>query len=206
MVRTPTTKELGAILVGHGIVDFISGGKLSLIERNAVWKVLKTLTTRVAPAAARVTGSTALRAAGTVARVGGMIAMRHPYVAAGAVVYVAVKNREQIADLIREGYDVVSDELAQHPMGFRRPSVVPPMFMPGSILRKKAPTSFNKAVKKGMSIVKGSTSYGKKGTINNAKKAFAAVTKVASAASKKKKTPKSGITRKIFVGIKGLFK
>ena len=67
-------------------------------------------------------------------------------------------------------------------------------------------TAFNSAVKKGMSIVKGSTSYGKKGTINNAKKAFAAVTKVASAASKKKKTPKKGITRKIYMGIKGLFK
>ena len=67
-------------------------------------------------------------------------------------------------------------------------------------------TSFNKAVKKGMSIVKGSTSYGKKGTINNAKKAFAAVTKVASAASKKRKMAKKGISRKIYMGIKGLFK
>jgi len=57
-----------------------------------------------------------------------------------------------------------------------------------------------------MFIVKQSTSYGKKGTINNAKKAFAAVTKVASAASKKKKTPKSGITRKIYLGVKGLFR
>ena len=57
-----------------------------------------------------------------------------------------------------------------------------------------------------MKIVKASTSYGKKGTINNAKKAFSAVTKVASAASKKKKTPKSGITRKIYLGVKGLFK
>jgi hypothetical protein len=206
MVRAPTTKELGAILVGHGIVDFVSGGKLSLVERNAIWKVLKTLTTRVAPVAARATGSTALRAAGTVARVGGMIAMRHPYVAAGAVIYVAAKNRDEISDLLRDGYDIVSDELAQHPMGFKTPSMVPPMFMPAALLRKKSPTTFNKAVKKGMSIVKGSTSYGKKGTINNAKKAFSAVTKAASAASKKKKAPKSGITRKIFLGVKGLFK
>jgi hypothetical protein len=57
-----------------------------------------------------------------------------------------------------------------------------------------------------MSIVKQSSSYGKKGTINNAKKAFSAVTKVASAASKKKKAPKTGITRKIYLGVKGLFK
>jgi len=76
----------------------------------------------------------------------------------------------------------------------------------GKALRKKATTPFNKAVSKGMKIVKGSTSYGKKGTINNAKKAFSAVTKVASAASKKKKAPKTGITRKIYLGVKGLFK
>jgi len=67
-------------------------------------------------------------------------------------------------------------------------------------------TDFNKAIKKGMSIVKGSTSYGKKGTINNAKKAFSAVTKAASAARKKKKAPKTGIARKIYLGIKGILK
>ena len=71
---------------------------------------------------------------------------------------------------------------------------------------KKTQTKFNKAVSKGMSIVKQSTSYGPKGKINNAKKAFSAVTKVASAASKKKKAPKKGITRKIYLGVMGLFK
>ena len=76
----------------------------------------------------------------------------------------------------------------------------------GQKLRKKTTTPFNKAIQKGMSIVKQSTSYGKKGLISNPKKAFSAVTKVASAASKKKKVPKSGITRKIYLGVKGLFK
>jgi len=71
---------------------------------------------------------------------------------------------------------------------------------------KRTKSNFNKAVSKGMSIVKQSTSYGKKGIINAPKKAFAAVVKVASAASKKKKAPKSGITRKIYLGVKGLFK
>ena len=62
---------------------------------------------------------------------------------------------------------------------------------------KKVRSKFNAAVKKGMEIVKGSTSYGKKGTINNAKKAFSAVTKAASAVNKGRKAPKSGIRRKL---------
>ena len=48
-----------------------------------------------------------------------------------------------------------------------------------------------------MKILKDSTSYGKKGTINNAKKAFTAVTKAASAVNKDRKAPKSGIRKKL---------
>lgn len=62
--------------------------------------------------------------------------------------------------------------------------------------RKKAMSKFNRAVKKGMAIVKASTSYGKKGTISNSKKAFSAVTKAVSKVNKAqkagKKKPKSG--------------
>jgi len=60
------------------------------------------------------------------------------------------------------------------------------------IRRKKRMNKFNQAVKKGMAIVKASTSYGKKGIINNPKRAFAAVTKMVSKAKKGQKKPKSG--------------
>jgi hypothetical protein len=63
--------------------------------------------------------------------------------------------------------------------------------------RKKAMTKFNKAVKEGMKIVRSSTSYGKKGTISNSKKAFAAVTKSVSKARKGGKLPKKGVMRKV---------
>jgi hypothetical protein len=194
-------RDLEIIAVALGGLDFYLEGALTApVSRafKAAFAKAKPAVARGAMAGARAVGSTAVRGVGTVAAVGRTIAMRHPYIAAGAVIYVAAKNREQIADLIREGYDVVEDRLPS----FERPdiSVIP------SIIRKKPMTAFNKSVKKGMSIVKQSTSYGKKGTINNAKKAFAAVTKVASAASKKKKAPKKGITRKIYLGIKGLFK
>jgi hypothetical protein len=63
--------------------------------------------------------------------------------------------------------------------------------------RKKAMTKFNKAVKEGMKIVKSSSSYGKKGTISNGKKAFSAVTKAVSKARKGAKLPKKGVLRSV---------
>lgn len=63
-------------------------------------------------------------------------------------------------------------------------------------VRKKL-SKYNKAVKAGMSTVRASTSYGKKGTIKNSKKAFAAVNKVASKVNRGKKVSARGITGKI---------
>ena len=72
------------------------------------------------------------------------------------------------------------------------------------VFKKKAPSAFNKAISQGMRAVKKSTSYGKRGVIKPAKKAFALVTKLASAKKKKKKAPKSGIRRRIWNAMKGL--
>ena len=60
--------------------------------------------------------------------------------------------------------------------------------------RKKRRTKFNQAVSTGMKAVKNSASYGKKGTINNAKKAFGAVNKVASKLNKGQKVSPKGPT------------
>ena len=60
--------------------------------------------------------------------------------------------------------------------------------------RKKRRTQFNKAVSEGMKAVKKSASYGKKGTINNARKAFTQVTKVASKLNKGQKVGTKGPT------------
>jgi len=72
------------------------------------------------------------------------------------------------------------------------------------IIRKRVASKFNKAVSKGMKTIKSSTSYGKRGVIKPAKKAFALVTKLASAKKRKKKAPKSGIRRRIWNAMKGL--
>jgi len=68
------------------------------------------------------------------------------------------------------------------------------------VTRRKASkklTKYNQAVKAGMKAVRNSTSYGKKGSINNAKKAFAQVNKVASKVKRGGKVSAKGITGKI---------
>ena len=64
----------------------------------------------------------------------------------------------------------------------------------GKKARKKTVSKFNRAVKSGMAAVRKSKSYGKPGTINNAKKAFSAVTKVASKVNRGKKVAVKGVT------------
>jgi len=194
-------RDLAVIAGLAGTADFLAEGRFTAPLARA----LKTVIRRGGPTAARFTGSTALRAAGTVASVGKTIALRHPVLTAGAVVYYTYQNRDELANLVEQGYDIIQEGIGLLP-GAREAAMPNPVLDIILPRRKKRMTDFNKAVKKGMSIVKGSTSYGKKGTINNAKKAFSAVTKVASAASKKKKAPKKGIARKIYLGIKGLFK
>lgn len=76
----------------------------------------------------------------------------------------------------------------------------------GKRVRKRVKSKFNKAVSAGMKTVKASTSYGKKGKISNAKRAFSAVTKTASKINKGGKVAKSGITRKIGLAVKRILK
>jgi len=144
-----------------------------------------------------------------------MVAMRHPYVAGAAVLYVAITEREKIRTLLEQGYDVVEpvvDPVLQLTAPgrqelFETMQPRPAPFIPGVIEQfrpKRKPSAFNKAVSQGMRVVKKSTSYGKKGTIKPAKKAFSVVVKLASAKKKKKKAPKSGIRRRIWNAMQGL--
>jgi len=216
-----TKRDLAIIGGIAGVADFLAEGRLSAPLARALKKAAVAAGKRAvftAPAAARVTAATLPRIGVTALRVGKTIALRHPILTAGAIAYYTIKNRDEIEDIIREGYEVVQDinapmaarrrDFASDPIGFTqdifedRPLIRPlgapiPGMKP---VRRK--TKFNKAVSAGMKAVKASTSYGKKGTINNAKKAFTAVTKTASRINKGAKVAKSGITRKIGLAVK----
>ena len=194
-------RDLEALAVGFGIADFFAEGKLSAPIGRATKAALR----KAAPAIARGIVRYGPAAVSTAARVTptGLVAST-----AGVL---AIQNREKIADLAAQGYQVVAPaaqgiaERALDPESFR-PMGEPRDLLPlgGPIKRptKKRLSKFNQSIKKGMEVIKQSTSYGKKGTINNAKKAFTAVTKTASKINKGGKVAKSGIKRKIGLAIK----
>ena len=215
MARTPSQKEIAAFIVGHGIVDFVSGGKLSLVERNAIWKSLKKLGPPAARAAPRI-GMTALQ-------VGKQVALRHPVLTGGAIVYYTYKNREEIADLLGQGYDVIQDinapmaerrrEFASDPVGFTqdifkdRPLIRPLGTPTFGEKPKRRKSTYNLAVSKGIKALKKSTSYGKRGVLNTPKKAFGFVARTVSKLRRGKKVSSkgaSGVVKRSVPGIKSI--
>ena len=186
------------MLIAHGIVDFVSGGKLAKYESRALWSILK----KLGPATARAVPSATTRLAGTAVGATRFVVMRHPYVAAAVVTYEVVKHREQIAQLAREGWEVIEQTGAAMAPGIREefgrfitegprpsPSRVPPGF-----LRKKRPSKFNKAISAGMKAVKRSKFLGKPGKFTNSKTAFSRVTKTVARLRKGAKVARKGVT------------
>ena len=192
-----TERDLTIVAGLAGAADFYTEGKFSA----PVARALKKAFGRAAPVAARGAASFVPRALGT-AR---FVAMRHPYIAAAVITYEVVKNREQIAQLAQEGWQIIQPAVEPVSQFLQEEIFTPEAAVRarevgtiGSPFRARRPSSFNKAVSAGMRVVKKSTSYGKKGTISPAKKAFSVVVKLASAKLKKKKAPKSGIRRRIW--------
>jgi len=212
-------RDLEIIAVALGGIDFYLEGALTKpVSRafKAAFAKARPVATRGAMAGARAIGATAVRGVGTAAILGKQIALRHPVLTAGAVVYYTYKNRDEIADLIEQGYEVLQPKVQQfgdiiqqeqQRLFTEGPRPSPGRMPPGFLTkRRKVKSKFNLAVSKGMKVVKASTSYGKKGSITNAKKAFSVVTKTASRINKGAKVAKSGITRKIGLAIRSILK
>jgi hypothetical protein len=187
-------------------VDVVTGGALNKMTKRALLGTARLLVP--------VAGRAALSVGGTGLGVGSLV-MRNPYILGAAAIYVGYHERERIKQLLDQGYDIIEERLPtpSPPSPGPIPGVEEiitgsrvPQFMarPGKPRAPRRRSSFNKAVSAGMKAIKKSTSYGKKGTIKPAKKAFTLVTKLASAKKKKKKAPKSGIRRRIWNAMKGL--
>ena len=124
-------------------------------------------------------------------RVGGTLLRRSPYVAGGYALGSSLRELE-----MEDAYDAI-ESVDRSVRGITG--------MPASMSRaprvKKKLSKFNKAVSAGMKALKRSKSYGKPGTINNGKKAFKQVTKVASRIKKGAKVSGKGVTGVIKRGI-----
>jgi hypothetical protein len=195
-------RDLEILAVGFGIADFLTEGALT----KPISKATKSALRKAAPAI----GRGIIRYGPTVALTAARVTPTP--VAAVATGALAYSQRDRIADAAGNVYERVAPAVQQYGQGVIERAMDPETYSPigpspqtmqlerlGIVPSrpKKVRSKFNAAVKKGMEIVKGSTSYGKKGTINNAKKAFSAVTKAASAVNKGRKAPKSGIRRKL---------
>ena len=209
-----TNAELKVLLGGmvvDQVIDIATYGRLSQLKGKAFKAVVVPIIRRGVPIAGRAALRSPMTAAGSVR----MLALRHPYIAAGAAIYVGYQERERIKQLLDQGYEFVEERLPTPSLppspaiegpGSGIPGVtdiITSIGMPG-ISRPRRPSKFNKAVSAGMKAIKKSTSYGGKGKIKPAKKAFSVVVKLAAAKKKKKKAPKSGIRRKIWNAMKGL--
>jgi hypothetical protein len=195
-----------AVLALDKGVDLVTGGRLNKLTK----KVLLATAKRLAPAAGRAglsVGGAALGAS--------RLLMTNPYILGGTAIYVGYQERDKIRSLLDQGYEIVEERLPMPSLpspGIPRPSVSPSI--PGveeiitaagaKPIGARRPSTFNKAVKAGMAAVKKDKTYGGKGKIKPAKKAFSVVVKMAAAKKKKKKAPKSGIRRRIWNAMKGL--
>jgi hypothetical protein len=198
------------LLIAAGLADFLVGGKLTAAARTAVVATLR----RGLPVAGRAGISVAGTALGAT-----RLLMANPYILGGTALYVGYQERDKIRSLLEQGYEIIEERLptpspppspsipgvSEIVTGAPRP--VTEFFtprLPGILKRRRKPSGFNRAVSAGMKVVKKAKTYGGTGKIRPAKKAFAMVTKLASAKKKKKKAPKSGLRRRIWNAMKGL--
>ena len=189
-------RDLERLAIGLGIADFLTEGRLSAPIARGTKSALK----KAAPKIARGIIRYGPRVAVTAARV------TPTPLAAAAVGAAAIQNRERIADAAGNIYERVAPVIQDYSAGVVQRTLDPETYSPMGEPRDLVPftgikrptrkrlSKFNKAVKAGMKAVKNSKSYGKKGTINNAKKAFSAVTKVASKVNKGAKVSAKGVT------------
>ncbi len=171
-----TKEQLYSIIAAFGLGRALPSGSTRSAAKAAVRGMVKAGRV-VVPAAGRAAGRATARAAPAIGRGAVALARRNPYVATGAALLAAER-----AGLLDPVLDPVEE--------FVEEEVVIPIQKSGRKTRSK----FNKAVSSGMKAVRASTSYGKKGKINNAKKAFSAVTKVASKVNRGKKVSAKGVT------------
>ena len=202
-----TRKEAEYIVAAGAAIDFLTEGKFT----GAVARRVKAAARRAGPTVARTTASTAARLGGTALRAGKLIAMRHPVLTAGAVVYYAYKNRDEIGELVEQGYEVVQDagsqvmsaseelsaERRKRPNIFGVPGIagkLNPIDVLGLDKPKRRRSKYNKAVSSAMKAVKKSRFLGKPGKLSSPKKAFATVNRTVSRVKKGAKVSAKGVS------------
>jgi len=151
-------------------------------SRKAVEMAIARIVPAAAPVAARAPGITGGSLVGPAALASGMITTG----------FAAQEQARRDAEMYGEPRVPLS--FLYNPILGDMPTIGLNPFSGESVVKKTRKASkFNKAISAGMKAVRLSKSFGKKGTINNSKKAFATVTKTVSALKKGRKRPTKGV-------------
>lgn len=173
-----TKDQIYAIVGAYGLGRVLPAGSTRAATKAALDQLAR---------AGRVVVPAAARAAPAVGRAGFQLARRNPAIAAGALGYGAYE-----AGLLDPFLEPVAESIQE--------DVVVPIQKSGRKTRSK----FNAAVSAGMKAVRSSKFYGKKGVINNAKRAFSAVTRTASKVNSGKKVSSKGVTGTIARAVRSI--
>jgi len=181
------------IIATGAAIDFLMEGKFTAPVARAIKATAKRalpLALRAGVGTASVAGRSALGAA--------LPIVTNPYVAGAALGYGALQTQpgQQLLESAEESGRMARIQYEQ--------ALTDLQVGVGKKVRKTK-SKFNTAVSKGMATIKAGTSYGKKGVINAPKKAFTAVTKLASKINKAKQSgnkfpsrPKAPNPRKLY--------
>ena len=187
-----TKRDLEVAIAAYGLGRILPAGSTRAAVRKIIPQVVRGGKV-IAPVAARTFGT--LAAANPVST-GLGLGLGFTQTPQGQALLDAAAERGA-ADRIRA--QQLLDEFifsnVTRPAEFIEEQIASPSFQRQVVTKaKKKVSGYQRAVKAGMKAVKSSKFIGKKGTINNPKKAFSTVNKVASAVSKGKKVSTKGVT------------
>jgi hypothetical protein len=179
------SKNIIGLMVADKLIDVATFGRLNKLTGKAIVATV----TRLLPFALRSASVPAASIAASTARAA-LPLVTNPYLAGTALGLGALQTQPGQELLEAAGERGRMDRI-------RFEQALTDLEVGAGKVKTRTKSKFNNMVSKGMSTIKASTTYGKKGIINAPKKAFKAVVAAASAVSRGKKVPKSGIKRKL---------
>ena len=219
-----TRREAEYIVATGAAADFLTEGRFTAAVARPVKAAAKK--------AGAFLGRQFLRGVSRAPATARFVVMRHPVALGLGLLYIGITERERIAEAARQGYEIVDEVTAParervretvDPLlseaaeaaarvypegpGIRAdPRIIDPIISRLGIKRPRKPSNYNKAVSAGMKAIKASTSFGKKGVIKPAKRAFSTVISVGKGLKAKRKAPKKGIRRKVYTAMKRFYR
>jgi hypothetical protein len=140
-------------LITRSLLNRVLSGKVTRAENQMIKAMLK----MAGRGLARAPGTAAALGVGA-ARLAGRVVMRHPVLATAGAIYVAHQNRDEIQQLLQQGYEIIPESFGTADPGEFAPVRPGPMAVFADPVKvKRAVSKANRAVKHGMKLLKAGT-------------------------------------------------